>query len=173
MKKPKPTKPLTQKRLRFLLNYNAKTGKFCANGHKKGSPRKKGDIIKGYPDQKGTNTYLRVWIDNRLYYMHRLAWFYTYGKWPKLIDHINGDGKDNRLINLRLASHTQNHANSKRYCNNKTDYKGVSLLRGRYRATIKINKKQVELGTFDSPQEAYLAYVAKAKEVYNEFARFV
>src|ERR1700731_2752322 len=54
----------------------------------------------------------RIRVDGHYYLAHRLAWLLTHGVWPRdEIDHINRVRDDNRLANLREASHSQNHAN--------------------------------------------------------------
>lgn len=56
--------------------------------------------------------YRFVRVLGHLYRAHRLIWLYVYGHWPKNdIDHINGDRSDNRLVNLREATRSENHWN--------------------------------------------------------------
>ena len=43
--------------------------------------------------------------------LHQIVWILYYGKWPTLIDHINGDKTDNRLCNLREVSYSENNKN--------------------------------------------------------------
>lgn len=53
--------------------------------------------------------------------LHRMAWFYVHGEWPKgQIDHINHDRKDNRIANLRVVDNTENHRNRPLQSSNKT-----------------------------------------------------
>lgn len=85
-------------------------------------------------------------------------------------DHINGNKLDNRKCNLRIATSSQNHANSKVRNSNKTGKKGVRVDHGKYRAQISIHGKKIHLGMFDSLDDAATAYAEKAKEIYGEFA---
>jgi hypothetical protein len=55
--------------------------------------------------------------------------------------------------------------------NNKSGLKGVSSRRGRWRAQIGFHGASLHIGTFASPEAAYAAYVAKAAELFGDFAR--
>lgn len=90
----------------------------------------------------------------------------------EIVDHVNGDGLDNRRSNLRLATHGQNMANSKMRSNNTSGFKGVSLDRqsGKWRAQIQHNKKRILLGCFDDPELAHKAYCEAAIKYHGEFA---
>lgn len=88
------------------------------------------------------------------------------------VDHINGNGLDNRRCNLRICNRFQNQANSKRHKNNKSGFKGVSPARSRFQASIMVGRVRHKLGTFDTPEEAYEAYCEAAKRLHGEFARF-
>lgn len=89
------------------------------------------------------------------------------------VDHINGNGLDNRRCNLRLCNNGQNNANKSRQRNNKSGYKGVSwnTSHKKWRAAIKKDKKTQFIGYFDDPRVAYEAYKVKAVELFGEFAR--
>lgn len=89
----------------------------------------------------------------------------------QLLDHIDGNGLNNQKSNLRLATISQNQANKTKYKNNTSGYKGVDLIKNRWRACIQINKKQTYLGLFKTPTEAAAAYNNKAIELYGEYAR--
>lgn len=102
-------------------------------------------------------------------YMHR----FIIGVINKEIDHINGNGIDNRKENLRIVTHRQNLMNAKKRTDNTSGFKGVSYSKyhKKFRAYIKSNNKQIFLGYFNTPQEAHLAYIIKAKELFREFAK--
>lgn len=90
--------------------------------------------------------------------------------WP-YVDHINGDGLDNRRTNLRAASVSQNLANRGPQRNNTSGYKGVTLRRnGRMVAQIKVCGHQMNIGTFDTVEDAARAYDAAALTAWGEFA---
>ena len=77
-----------------------------------------GTCVKGY--RMGS-------FKNKMYYEHRLVWFYHYGKWPKgNIDHVNGDRNDNRINNLREATVQQNAFNKKSLTGSSSSHKGVT-----------------------------------------------
>jgi hypothetical protein len=86
------------------------------------------------------------------------------------IDHINGNGIDNRKENLRIATHQQNNFNKKPYVNNKCGLKGVRLDRGNYVATITYNAVTKYIGSYKIIEEAAMAYDKKALELFGEFA---
>lgn len=104
----------------------------------------------------------------RIVTMHRLI---IGAKPGQLVDHINGDGLDNRRANLRLCNHTQNMRNRRVARTNKTGFKGVLLAEGRYRVSITEDGRQVSLGGFGDPITAARAYDLGAIERFGEFAR--
>ena len=108
--------------------------------------------------------------------MHRVILSRSLGR-PLLateqVDHIDGDGLNNRRANLRLATPLQNARNQKMYKNNTSGYKGVfwSKSRSRWVARIGLNGKRICLGYFKQPEAAYSAYCEAVKEYFGEFAR--
>lgn len=91
----------------------------------------------------------------------------------ELCDHINCNPLDNRRSNLRIATNAQNCQNVRRTKQNKSGYKGVYWLNQRngWIAQIGINNRNHWLGTFATPEAAYEAYCAAARELHGEFAR--
>lgn len=104
---------------------------------------------------------------------HRMIFLFHHGYIPKIIDHINGNKSDNKINNLRSASSSQNSQNRKT-SNNKSGYKGVYYNAGCKKpySTIAVNKKRINLGVFDTPEEAHEAYRKASKEFHKEFSGF-
>jgi len=147
---------ITQKRLKELLHYEPVTGAFTwlqpiARCLKKGAIA---GCIKKY---KQRNRYRMIGINYKHYPAHRLAWLYVYGQWPKdQIDHINGDGEDNRICNLREVNNLVNSKNSHRRRDNKTGHTGIyrDHIFKRWVVTISHNSKEIYLGRFVGLDEA-------------------
>jgi hypothetical protein len=134
----------------------------------------KGRVVPG--DRAGTTKggYVTIRFRRRIITAHRLAWFYVHGVFPaKLLDHINCDGRDNRLANLREATASGNGANRKVSRNNTSGLKGVHWAAdcGRWCAQIRVHGKRRNLGYFSTKAEAGAAYQRAAMEAFGEFAR--
>jgi len=160
---------LTQERLQQLLRYDPDTGEFRWRVQKRANHRA-GDIA----GCRMRSEYWSIHIDGRCYRAHQLAWLYVQGEWGRpLIDHRDGDPMNNRWRNLRLASHGDNAANRPRLRNNTSGYKGVSFdrRRGRWMAQITHRGRRYCIGRYKTAQDAHSAYVAKARELFGEFAR--
>jgi len=152
-----------------LLAYDPETGIFrckvdCGNGVRAGSIA--GGVNRGYR---------LISVLGRRLKAHRLAWLLSYGVLPpSQIDHINCDGRDNRLSNLRLATQTLNNANRRAQARAVHNLpKGVHATDkpNRFRARIKANGRRIDLGRFDTVAEARQAYMAAAIELFGPFAR--
>lgn len=89
-----------------------------------------------------------------------------------LVDHINGQGLDNRRCNLRRATIRQNLLNRGPNRNSKTGLKGVywDATRGRFSASICADGRRILLGRFDLASEAAQAYDEAARRLFGEFA---
>ena len=90
----------------------------------------------------------------------------------EMVDHIHGNTLDNRRSELRLSTNAQNQANVGRRSDNTSGFKGVYWNKRdrRWRALIRINGKQILVGSYPTPEEAHAAYFRVAQAHYGEFA---
>ena len=159
---------ITQSELKEVLEYNPDTGVFI--WLKSNGPRAKVGNVAGWNINE---EYIQISIYGKKYRAHRLAFLYMTGEWPKeLVDHINQVKDDNRYINLREATVSQNNINSKKQKNNKSGYRGVYWDNKNqiWRVQIKYKSKHKYLGRYTDIKEAAEVYKKAALELYGKFA---
>ena len=142
--------------LQQQLSYDPETGLFTwENPPKTNTCSKPGDIAGSRDKATG---YVHIGFMNKRYAAHRLAWLYISGDDPgsKAIDHINGDKTNNSAKNLRLATPGENQWNARGKA------KGWLLVKGRYQARIQHEGHFINLGCFDTAEQAHEAYVQAA-----------
>jgi hypothetical protein len=116
------------------------------------------------------NGYIAIGIRGKEYFAHRLAWFYVRGVWPIEIDHINRIRNDNRIINLRLCTRSQNLISGSDRKRKVNLPRGVHKNKNRYQARLTFEGQFHNLGSFLTVREAADAYQAKRNELLGEFA---
>lgn len=115
-----------------------------------------------------------IWIKKdgkKIRYSLRMHRFLLNTPKGKVVDHINGNGLDNRRENIRICDQKNNVCNAIAHRNSISKYRGVSLQSGKWKVQIQINKKKIHLGYFDSEEEAAQVYNKAAKKYHGEFAR--
>lgn len=165
---------LTDEIARELLAYDQETGEFrwrLGRGHIKA-----GDIAGHLQEYKGGKFYRVIRILDSLHLAHRIGWLIATGKFPEGdLDHKDGDSLNNRFLNLRDSTHSQNMQNTVRRSDNKSGFKGVSwdAANSKWVARIRIpGGKYKNLGRFLDPEDAHRAYCSAANELFGEFARY-
>ena len=97
-------------------------------------------------------------VEGKMYLVHRLVWVMLFGgiKKNNVIDHINGDRADNRLVNLRSVPHEINSRNMRTRGNSKSGYAGVNYYKslGKWQARICVDGKSKHLGYFATVDDA-------------------
>jgi hypothetical protein len=125
---------------------------------------------------KSTPAYWGGRVDGVLYNARRLIWQWHYGNLSTgvKVTSVNNNGLDNRIENLRLATKAEVSRSSGIKKNNACGCKGVffhSQLR-KWCAKISVNYRHIQLGLFDTKEEARDAYCAAAEKYHGEFANF-
>lgn len=90
-----------------------------------------------------------------------------------IFDHIDRNPFNNQKNNLRVATRSQNGANRVKFIGTyHSKYKGVSKHKrsGKWQAQIRFNLKGIYLGSFNTENEAAIAYNKKAIELFGDFA---
>lgn len=116
--------------------------------------------------------HLQVRLDKKGVCIHRIAWALYYGEYPSVeIDHINGDGADNRIVNLRLATSAQNNQNRRLSARNKAGVKGVfRVKRGKPWRVCIGHAGGYYITQFDDFDEAVAHAAVKRREFHSTFA---
>jgi hypothetical protein len=109
---------------------------------------------------KRPDGYVIIRLCGRSDYMHRIVWRWHFGEIPAglVVDHIDRNPSNNRIENLRLLTHKQNHVNAGPQRNNTSGFRGVYAQSGKFNAMF----RQRHLGRFASAEEAAEAYDREA-----------
>ncbi len=161
--------PFSQEELHRLMTYHPDAGVLVWNVTRGGGCRV--GTLAGSIDTDG---YLNADINGIRYPVAVLVWYWWHGEWPStIVDHKNLDRLDNRILNLRLATRSQNNANRRVRRDSESGIKGVSFhkQRKKWMARIKKDSKYRHLGLFNTPEEAKMAYDLAAVKCHGAFAR--
>lgn len=162
-----PKEKHTVEELRSVFRYDKDSGNLFWIDR----PRKSRVLPGSIAGCKKADGYIRVQYLGGMLQAHRVAWAIFYGSWPNgFIDHKNRNRSDNRIENLRLATHAENIRNTTVRSHNKLGLKGVEQKHDRFAARIVVDGKRIRLGSFATKEEAALAYLEAAKKFHGEFA---
>lgn len=151
----------TRDRLRELFDYDATTGHLIRKAATKGY----------HGDRRITRTndqgYIVTTLNGVSYRAHHLIWIWHHGMMVEELDHRNRVRNDNRLDNLRPCGRVPNCGNTGPRVH---AYKGVTFCKatGRWKAQLGVNYKNVNLGRFDTIEQAALAYNEAAIRHFGE-----
>lgn len=126
----------------------------------------------GCVDVFPTNSYRKIYLKSKQYREHQIVWELFYGSIPKgfQIDHIDGNGLNNTIENLRLVTASENRKNSRKRRGNKSGFTGVIWYKAtqKWMAYINDNCKRIHLGFFIAKEEAIAARkIAEQKYHYT------
>lgn len=154
---------LTQEQAHNLFEY--KEGMLYWRIKPKNSRSAKGNMEAG--SQSG-NGYKKVTVNKKAFYTHQIIFLMQHGYIPKLIDHVDGNSKNNNIDNLRESNKSLNACNAKTPVTNTSGHKGViwSKREKKWIARVQINKKQIHLGSFNNLELASLV-ADKGRNFYH------
>lgn len=154
---------LTHNEVKELFDYDQNGSLIWRTGREDGyKTHRQAGVIAGIL----AGPYLKVSINSVKYSIHRLIWMWHHGYWPPYIDHINGDTYDNRIENLRECTPTQNAGNASR-----GPMRGIEKHGRKYRVRICTNYGKIELGSYETLDEALAARADGHREYFGEFTR--
>lgn len=149
--------------VRRFISYNPDTGAFTRI-------RGAGKFKAGSEVGCVAGRYLQINVAGKRYRAHQLAWLLVHGYIANEIDHINGNGLDNRISNLRAVTHQQNNHNHRvPPKHNTTGLLGVSYYKAgnKYSAHINIDGKKKHLGYFDKAIDAHRRYLEVKRKIHT------
>lgn len=133
-----------------------------------------GKVAGSVHKRRGKVACVQVKVMGRVFKAHRIIWEMHYGDIPEgsAPDHIDVDGTNNRLQNLRMATDSQNKCNTPKYRNNTSGFKGVTRNKrdNKWRAQIKHLNKTLNLGSYDTIGMAALVRAKASIRYHGKFA---
>lgn len=158
---------LGQKEVKYLFDYKEGALYYKRRGAEEFST--KGSVTKhlnsvggmyGTPHGNRKTKYIHGSISNRKWLAHTLIWIYHYGRYPKgTLDHIDGDGTNNQISNLREATPQDQCRNHPKRINNSSGFNGVTKRKDSGKWVVYIS------GKYDSQHDDLVAAIKRRKEL--------
>jgi len=127
------------------------------------------DRVNKYMWHTGNHGYASHKNNSESLLLHR---FIMSPKEGEYVDHINGNKLDNRKVNLRICSNSENAMHRVNLqSNNKSGYQGVHFdkSRGKWMSYIKVDNKRIGLGRFNAKEEAIKVRKDAETKYFGEF----
>jgi hypothetical protein len=148
------------KKLNECFSYDRNNGKLYWKKSFKRLPKLNGkEVGHIYTNPKGMIKYRRLRFEGKNYFAHRLIWMIVYGEIPNIIDHIDGDGLNNRVENLRNTTGSVNQMNRRSHRAGRLVGSSFWKTRRIWRSQVNINGKVFIFGWFKTEEEAHLAFL--------------
>jgi hypothetical protein len=161
---------LTQWLIKELIHYDPKTGVFTwryrdikhfksKRAFKSWNTKYAGSIAGSFRYDGSGKTYIKIGFFSKVYDAHRLAYLYMEGIWPVQIDHQDGNGTNNRWVNIKNSNNKDNRKNHRKRLNNTSGFNGVYFIKqsNKWKAEIKVNDCYEYLGQFSNIDDAISA----------------
>ncbi|WP_176690518.1 HNH endonuclease [Enterobacter kobei] len=158
---------LTKEYVDSLLSYDQDTGIF------RWKVRKGGIVAGSIAGSAHIKGYTTITIDSNNHLAHRLAFLIMVGRTPGFVDHKNGNRNDNRWVNLRPATASENMHNMGLRKDNSSGVPGVywNNRTKKWHAQFKVHGKQHQFGSYKDFADAVNAISVARAEHYGEFVR--
>lgn len=146
---------ITQELVRELFDYDGDNG-LLIRKLKYGKPYNKPCGIKPNADEYGL-----VNVGGKNYLAHLIIWLWHHGPLPGFVKHLDKIPMNNCIENLVAEVNSENQRNHRLHIDSTSGYPGVSLDKDakKYQARIRVNNEPINLGLFDTAEEAFRAYM--------------
>jgi hypothetical protein len=115
--------------------------------------------------------YYDVGLKGKYYLVHRIIFSLHHDILPEIVDHINRCVSDNRIENLRASDNCKNAWNSGINTNNTSGAKGIRKTKNyKYEARVAVNKITIQVGTFETLEEAKFALEKVRQKEHEDYA---
>lgn len=142
---------LTQQLVKALFDYDPETGYLIWTSTGK---------VAGTVDVR----YIKIGVHWKKFFAHQIVWLWHNGYMPNYIDHIDGNGYNNKIENLRECNQSQNMGNARW-----SEMRGIEKHGRKWRVRICGGGWKRELGSYETLEEAIAARNVGYREYFGDF----